>query len=36
MKIPRLALAMGYVDDDLILAAEEYMPIQKKKYMRKS
>ncbi len=26
MKIPRLALAMGYIDDDLIVAAEEYKP----------
>lgn len=31
MKIPRLALAMGYIDDDLIVAAEEYKPVAKKR-----
>jgi len=31
MKIPKLAFAMGYIDDDLIIAAEEYKPISQKK-----
>lgn len=30
MKIPKLALAMGYIDDDLIAAAEEYKPVPKR------
>ena len=32
MKIPRLAIAMGYIDDDLISAAEVYKPHHKKWY----
>ncbi len=30
MNIPRLAAAMGYIDDDLISAAEVYKPVSKK------
>lgn len=32
MKIPRLAIAMGYIDDDLVSAAEVYKPHHKKRY----
>ncbi len=31
MKIPKIARAMGHIDDDLIAAAEEYKPMPQKK-----
>ncbi len=34
MKIPRLAFAMNYIDDDLVVAAEDYKPHRRKWHNR--